>query len=97
MRGRLAHERHRAARCEHAVELRQRLVQAGQVVQHGVSEHEVERFVRERQRLGVGLPGLDLDAQLLRRLRPGARSMPGEMSVATACSDHALAQQVELK
>ena len=85
-RGRLAHEGERPARGEHAVELRHRAVEAGQVVQHRVAEHEVERPVLEGQRSASACDGLDLEAELLRGRRRAARSIPGEMSVATACS-----------
>ena len=50
---------------EHALELGERARQVGDVVQDRVAEHEVEALVRERQRLGVGGHGLDLQAQPL--------------------------------
>ena len=51
---RLAGEHDPPAGLQHAVELRERALEIGQVVEHGVAEHEVEAGVRERQRLRVG-------------------------------------------
>ena len=59
-------------------------VEVGQVVQHRVAEHEVERLVLERQLLGVAGHGLDLQPQLRGASARSASSMPGEMSVAVA-------------
>src|SRR5918992_163738 len=42
-------EEQRPARRQHALELRERAIEVGQVVQHGVAEHEVEAPVVERQ------------------------------------------------
>ena len=60
-----------AARDQHAVELRHRPVQPGEVVEHRMADHEVERRVGERQRLGVDLRRLDLEAELVRGRLPG--------------------------
>jgi hypothetical protein len=63
--GGLSREHDRAARGEHALELHERALQVGDVVEHGVAEHEVEAVVRERQALGVGRFGLDVEPEAL--------------------------------
>ncbi len=55
------------------------------MVQHGVAEHEVEAPVLERQPLGVGAHGLDLEPSRC-ALALSVASIPGEMSVQVACS-----------
>ena len=62
---RLAGEEQRPAGREHAVELGERAVEIGQVVQYGVAEHEVEALVLERERGGVAGRGLHLEPELL--------------------------------
>ena len=63
---RLAREEQRPARLEHAHELGEAGVEVGQVVQHGVAEHEVEALVLERQLRRVAGGGLDVEAELVR-------------------------------
>ena len=83
---RLAGEQQHAAGPQHAPELGERALELGQVVQHGVAEHEVERRVLERQRRGVARGGLDLQRRAARRWRASVSSMPGETSVQTAAA-----------
>ena len=62
------------------MELGEGAVEVGQVVEHGVAEHEVEAVVVERQLGGVEDGGLDLEASA-GALPSSVSSMPGEMSV----------------
>ena len=48
------------------VELGERAVEVGQVVEHGVAEHEVEALVVERQLGGVARGRLDVQPERLR-------------------------------
>ena len=57
----------RAAGPEDAGELGGRASQVGNVVEDGVTEHEVEGLVVERQLLGVGLDRLDVERRAARR------------------------------
>ena len=67
----LAGEHDPAAGAQHPRELGERAVEVGQVVEHRVSEHQVEALVAERQRFGVGARGPYLAA------RGGPRSWRG--------------------
>ena len=81
----LAAEGHHAARAQHAPELAERGVEVGQVVEHGVAEHEVEGLVLERQRARPRRRAVSTSSAEARRPTPTARrACPGEMSVATA-------------
>ena len=51
-----------------------------------MAEDEVEALVLEGQLLGLGGDGVDLEPEAGRRFRRGARSIPGEMSVAVSRS-----------
>ena len=63
--GRLAGEQQGAAGCQHARELAESARQVGDVVQHGVAQHEVEARVLEGQPLGVRDDGLHLQPKAL--------------------------------
>ena len=93
---RLAGEEQRPAGPQHAVELGERAVQVGQVVQHRVAEHEVEGRVLERQRGGVARRGLDLEAEP-RALASSVSSIPGEMSVQMASPTTPACSRLRLK
>ncbi len=61
------------------------------MVQDGVAEDEVEALVLEGQLLGLGLRGLDLEAQPLGGARqplqhPGEMSVAVRLSIAPSCS-----------
>ena len=92
---RLAGEGDHAAGAQDAVELAERLVEVGQVVQHRVAEDEVEGLVGERQRARLRRDRLDLEARAARRWPRSVSSIPGEMSVARGVVDHARLQQVQ--
>ena len=71
---RLAREEQRPAGREHAHELGEGAVEVGQVVEHGVAEHEVEAVVLERQLGGVAGGGLDLQARAPPRCARASRA-----------------------
>ena len=92
----LAAERHHAAGAQHAPELAEGGVQVGQVVEHGVADHEVEGLVLERQRSTPRRRrSRTLDAQARRGGREHARACRARCRWPRASLDHAGAHQVE--
>ena len=86
--GGLAGEQQRAAGSEHALELGERAREVGDVVQHGVAEHEVEAPVREGQALGVGGLGLHLAARTPRVVLEDRQHARRDVAAGGLC-DHA--------
>ena len=91
---RLAREQQHAAGPQHAQELGERALELGQVVQHRVAQHEVERPVLERERGRVREGRLHLQAEPLRvvaeRLEHAGRDVGADRR-----PDHARLHQVE--
>ena len=63
--GRLAGENESAAGPQHSHHLAQRQLDVGNVVQHSMSDHKVERVVVIGDAFGVGDPAVDVEAQRL--------------------------------
>ena len=90
----LAAEGDHASGPQDAVQLGERGAQIGQVMQHRVPEDEVEGPIGERQPLGLGAHGLDLQAEPLGAGRERVEHPLGDVA-GHGLLDQARAQQVE--
>ena len=77
---RLTGEHETAARLEHPQHLAQGQLHIGNVVQHGMSDHEVEGVVVVRDALGIGDAAVDSRPRFS-PLRVATLTMPGDRSV----------------